>query len=212
MAASYVLGTSSLVKGSMLDFTSAPLASLVSNPLQASLDCANFEVQNSGRVNTSILETEQIQLKPGSLLTSITLGESVLATSSCDFINFTKAGAVSLGCAATAQLTVGNPAQGAGVVFDCSADTVVITGPVAAQLSQVGQATIEAAGGTPDRVAVADTAITAASKVFVQVQGAAPDATATSFAVLLSDGVGFDIVANAAATADTVLDYFIAAY
>ena len=209
MSASMLLGTSGLIPGGCLDFTTAPLSSVVRNPLTSSLDCAQFEVQNSGRVNTSILETEQIQLKPGSLLTAITLGESIEATSGCDGISFLKAGPVALQCAAAAQLTVGNPAQGAGVVFNTAADTVLFTGAVYAQLSQVGQATIAAAGTS---IAVALPNITASSKVFVQVVGAAPDATAKSFAVTLSNGVGFTIVADAAATADVVIDWFVAKY
>jgi hypothetical protein len=208
MAASNITAPNGLIQGSALDYTSAGLSNLVRNPLTASLNCAQFEVQNSGRVNTSILETEQIQLKPGSLLTAITLGETILASSGCNGITFQNA-TPALSCGAAAQLSVGNVAEGAGIVLDTTADTVTVTGPLAAQLSQVGQATILAAASS---VSVVDADITASSKVFVQVVGAAPDATAKSFSVALSAGVGFDIVADAAATAGTVLDYFIAAY
>jgi hypothetical protein len=208
MAASYVLGTSSLVKGSMLDFTSAPLASLVSNPLQSSLDCAQFEVQNSGRVNTSILETEQIQLKPGSLLTAITLGESIEATNGCNFISFLNA-TPAVSCGAAATLTLGNTAAGASVVINTTADTVAVNGAFSAQMARVGTAQI-ALGGTS--VSVVDAAITASSVVLVQVVGAAPDGTAKSFSVSPQVGVGFDIVADAASTAAVNLVYFIAKY
>jgi hypothetical protein len=208
MAVNLILGNGGLISGSQLDFSSDPLASTVRNPLTSSLNCAQFEVQNSGRVNTSILETEQIQLKPGSLLTAITLGETIEATNGCNGINFLNA-TPALSCGAAAQMTVGSPAEGAGVVFDTAADTVTFTGPVKAQLSQIGSATILAGNQT---VSVVDAEITATSKVFVQVVGAAPDASAKSFSVALTDTVGFDIVADAAATADVVLDYFIAAY
>ena len=208
MAANLVYGTRGLIDGSVLDFSTAPLVSLVKNPLAASLDCAQFEVQNSGRVNTSILETEQIQLKPGSLLTAITLGESIEATNGCNFINFLNA-TPAVGCGAAATLTLGNTAAGASVVINTTADTVAVTGAFSAQMARVGTAQI-ALGGTS--VSVANTAITAASVVFVQVVGAAPDATAKSFAVTLSAGVGFDIVADAASTAAVDLVYFIAKY
>jgi hypothetical protein len=211
MAASNLTGRGSLLQGSALDFSSAPLASLVTNPLSSSLNCATFEVQNSGRVNTSILETEQIQLKPGSLLTAITLGESIEATSSCDGISFLKAGAVALSCGAAAQLTVGAPASGAGVVFDTAADTVTVTGPVSAQWARSGVATIlstEPAG----RVSVPFTGVSNNSVIVATIkvpQGGSPDATATYVTYIETLANEFQIYVNAQATADVTVAWAI---
>jgi hypothetical protein len=72
-------------------------------------------------------------------------------------------------------------------------------------LAQRGTATI-ALGS--DTVAVAQPSITANSIVMVTAKGA-PDATATSFNVVLNAGVGFSITANANATAAKTVDWFI---
>lgn len=210
MSANLILspGTGS-ISGFAIDTNSAPFTTtFVRNPMTADTNCANLNLVNVGRVNSSILETEQIQLKPGSLLTAITLGTNINATNGCTFIAFSNP-APRIECSSVASLSLGNVAEGAGVVIDCSANLVTITGDVSAQLSQVGTATILA---TAQSVSVADTAITASSVVLVQVSGVAPDASAKSFSVALSDGVGFDIVADAPATADVVLTYFVAKY
>jgi hypothetical protein len=210
MAASNVVAPNGLIPGGLLDFATAPLVSLVRNPLTSTLQCAQFEVQNSGRVNTSILETEQIQLKPGSLLTAITLGESIEATSSCDGISFLKAGAVALSCGAAAQLSVGNPGAGAGVVFDTTADTVTVTGPLTAQWARDGVATI-LAGDSRVSIPVAGVSNNTVAVATIKVaQGGGPDATALYVAYIETLANELQVyVGPAAATADVTVAWAI---
>lgn len=73
---------------------------------------------------------------------------------------------------------------------------------------QSGTATIPLAATT---IAVANTAVAAATTVVV-VTPKLIDATATSFAVAVTDGVGFSIDVNAATTAALPFDWFIARY
>jgi hypothetical protein len=75
--------------------------------------------------------------------------------------------------------------------------------------AQSGRAAMAA---TTSAVVIANTAVTANTVVMVTVEGAAPDTTATSFSVAMGVGVGFTIHANAAATADTTLQWFIVHY
>lgn len=209
MSVTTILTPSQTLSPAVVDFAVAPFDGVVLNPLKATLQCGQFEVQNSSRVNTGILETEQIQLKPGSLLTSITLGESILATAGCDFINFTKAGAVSLGCGAAAQLTVGNPAEGAGMVFDTAANTVTVTGPLTASLARSGIATVAAAA---QFVNVPLAGLSDTSIVSAQIQladGAVADATALYVTHCQTHAGSFDIYVNAAATADVTVSWAV---
>jgi hypothetical protein len=60
--------------------------------------------------------------------------------------------------------------------------------------------------------AIAIPAITASSIVVVTAHQAAPDATATSFSVVLNAGVGFTIKSNANSTAAVTLGWFVAKY
>jgi hypothetical protein len=74
---------------------------------------------------------------------------------------------------------------------------------------QSGSATIALGGSS---IAVANTAVLASTIVMVTASGVAPDATATSFSVEVVAGTGFTIHSNAAATAATVLKWFVARY
>jgi hypothetical protein len=209
MAVNLILGTGGLIQGSQLDFASAPLVSLVRNPLASSLDCAQFEVQNSGRVNTSILETEQIQLKPGSLLTAITLGESIEATNGCNFINFLNA-TPAVSCGAAATLTLGNTAAGASVAINTTADTVAVTGAFSAQMARSGLAVIPA-GQTRVSVPFAGVSNNTVAVATIKVaQGGSPDATATNVDYIETLAGELQIYVNAAATADVTVAWFVA--
>lgn len=75
--------------------------------------------------------------------------------------------------------------------------------------SQSGTASLAA---TTSSVVITNTAVLAGTIVMVTVEGAAPDATATSFSVENQVGASFTIHANAAATADTTLQWFIVHY
>lgn len=74
--------------------------------------------------------------------------------------------------------------------------------------AQSGAAQIPLGAAT---VAVANTSITAGTVIVLGPAGA-PDATATSFNVVLNVGVGFSITANANATANKDVYYFIVHY
>ena len=59
---------------------------------------------------------------------------------------------------------------------------------------------------------IANPLITANSIGLISVVGATPDATATTFSVVLTPGVGFTVKANANATAPTNIVWFVARY
>jgi hypothetical protein len=74
--------------------------------------------------------------------------------------------------------------------------------------SQSGVATIGIGVAT---IAVANTAVTAASIIMVTPTGA-PDTTAFSFNITLAAGVGFTITANANANANKTVSWFVVRY
>lgn len=76
---------------------------------------------------------------------------------------------------------------------------------------QANSATLTPLSSAPFSVRVANTAITTNSIVLLTAQGPF-DATATAFRVVNVPGIGFDIVANANATANVVINYFVARY
>lgn len=94
------------------------------------------------------------------------------------------------------------PPRGAGAVLGTQAIFGLMSG------AQAGIATIPLGAAT---IAVANNAITASSIVLVSGAGA-PDATALSFNVVINAGVGFNITANAAATAAKAVSFFVVRY
>ena len=112
--------------------------------------------------------------------------------------------------------------NGAGVVtiLDSQIPPRGIVGPPAINGNQAicglvapaQSGTVTIASGSRS-VTVANSAITLNSIVMVTAMMATPDDTATSFSCVMSDdGSGFQIVANANATAGTNLAYFIVRY
>ena len=119
---------------------------------------------------------------------AVSLFDSAGATASIPLYSVTSAGGPPI---TSATLTASVPISHAGA-------------------GQAGTSTI--AAGQQNAPQVANTAITANSIVLLTPVQANTDATATSFTVVLQAGVGFTVRANANATANTVVGYFIAEY
>jgi hypothetical protein len=73
-----VLGTGSLIKGSMIDTTSAPFNTYLTTPLQVNVSGANtHEMTDMTRLQASILETDQLKSVQGSLQLAIEVGDNM---------------------------------------------------------------------------------------------------------------------------------------